>query len=111
MALVLTPVHLFRAGNKTYPRFEQLKAGEVLIQNRNGIDWVIARSGGASTKEAPIGLRGTWWRLARGTLYNDSVFFLHNDYDDHWSWEPARDMLLSAFVTALSALNPEFVRV
>jgi hypothetical protein len=55
MALVLTPVHLFRAGNKTYPRFEQLKAGEVLIQNRNGTDWAIARSGGASTKEVPIG--------------------------------------------------------
>jgi hypothetical protein len=72
---------------------------------------VVGRSGGASTKEMPIGLRGTWYQLPQGTTYDDAVFYVHNDYDDHWSWEPARDMPLADFVAALTALNSEFIRV
>ena len=44
-------------------------------------------------------------------MYDDAVFYVHNDYDDHWSWEPARDMPLADFVAALTALNSEFIRV
>jgi hypothetical protein len=111
MAIVHTPRELFRAGNKSTARFDQLKSGEVLVQARNGVDWVIARSGGASTQEIAQGLSGTWYRLPQGTAYDDAVFYLWNDYPGHWAWEPAQDMQLSVYIGALAAVNAEFVLV
>jgi hypothetical protein len=110
--MALTPIELFRAGNKTTPKFDHLKIGEVVIQSRNGVDWVLSgRVGGASTLDAPKGLGGTWYRLPPNTIYDDAVFDLWPDFPGHWSWEPARDMLLSDYVTALAALNAEFTLV
>jgi hypothetical protein len=110
--VALTPIELFRAGNKTSPRFDHLKAGEVVVQSRNGVDWVLSgRCGGASTLDAPMGLRGTWYRLPQNTIYDDAVFDLWSDFPGHWSWEPARDMLLSDYKAALAALNTEFTLV
>jgi hypothetical protein len=112
MTVLKTPVDLFRAGNKSGARFDVLKPGEVATKvGRNGAQWVIARSGGASTVDAPTGLRGTWHKLAQGTEYDDTIFALHNDYPGHWGWEPARDMPLADYVAALAALNQEFVRI
>ena len=109
--MAITTVELFRASNKTSPRLDYLRPGEVVTYSVNGVDWVTARSGGASTLERQTALRGTWWRLPVGTQYDDSVIFLWNDYDDHWSWEPIRDMPLSVFTAALTAVNPKFIRV
>jgi hypothetical protein len=110
--MALTPIELFRAGNKTTPRFEHLKVGEVVVQSRSGVDWVLgSRVGGASTLATPIALKGTWYRLPQGTIYDSSIFDLWNDYPGHWSWEPAQDMLLDTYVAALAALNAEFILV
>jgi hypothetical protein len=111
MPMVPTLCELFRAGNKGGARFDNLKANEVLIQARNGADWAVARSGGASTLDAPLGLNGVWYRLPQGTLYDDGVFYLWNDYPGHWAWEPAQDMQLSDYVAALAAVNAKFVLV
>ena len=111
MAIVITPLDLYRASNKSGPRFEHFRPGEIAIQSRNGVDWVLGpRRGGASTLDAPLGLGGIWYRLPRGTIYDDAVFFLWNDFPGHRSWEPARDMELAAYLDALRALNQEFVR-
>lgn len=107
----LTTVDLFRAGNRSGPRLDQLRPGEVQVQNRNGVDWVIGRSGGASTLDAPLALRGVWYRLPAGTPYDDGVLFLQNDYPGHWSWEPAHDMLRLTYEDALKNVNAEFVPV
>lgn len=113
MALVTTPLDLYRASNRTGgPRFDYFRPGEIVVQVRNGVDWVLGPlQGGASTKEAPIGLGGTWYRLPKGTRYDGALLRVWNDYDDHWSWEPAQDMLLAEYVAALAALNGEFIRV
>jgi hypothetical protein len=110
--MALTTIELFRVGTKNGgPRFDRLRPGEVVIQARNGVDWVVGRSGGASTQDVQTGLRGTWYSLPQGTTYDDAVLFLWNDYPGHWSWEPAQDMLLDAYVAALAALNAEFILV
>jgi hypothetical protein len=111
MAIVMTPRELYRAGNKTTARFDVLRPGEVLIQIRQGQDWVIAHSGGASTLEMLAGLSGTWYRLPAGARYDDAKFFLWNDYPNHWAWEPAQDMQLADYVAALAAINQEFIRI
>lgn len=110
MAIVRTTLDLYRAGKKSGPRLEHFRQGEITIHVRSGLDWVLGpQRGGASTKEAPIGLRGTWYLLPAGSSYDDSMLFLWNDYADHWSWEPAQDMLLMGYLDVLMALNRSFV--
>lgn len=109
--MAVTTLDLFRAGNKTSPKFDYLRTGEVVIQPHNGVDWVIGRSGGASTLEVPSGARGTWWRLPAGTTFDDSVLFVVHDYDDHWSWMPVKSMLLATYTDALRAVNGKFIPV
>lgn len=111
MAKAATPRDLFRAGNATSARFHILRPGEVATFSHNGRDWVQARSGGASTLEQPLALRGTWYLLPAGTAYDDAVFFLNNDYAGHWAWEPAQNLLLADYIAALAAINQEFIRV
>jgi hypothetical protein len=112
MALAVTPLDLYRAGNKSSPRFEHYRYGDFVIQPISGRDWVRGpKQGGASTLEVPIGLRGTWYLLPKGTGYDDAILFLWNDYPGHWSWEPAQDMLLVNFLDALKGLNTSFVRM
>lgn len=112
MAIVLTPRDLYRAGNKGGPRFERYRYGDFVVQSIGGRDWVRGpKQGGASTLEAPLGLRGTWYQLPKGTPYDDGALFLWNDYPGHWSWEPAQDMPLVIFLNALKGLNSSFVRM
>jgi len=110
MATAYTPRDLFRAGNKTSAKFDQLRPGEVSIFQQAGEAWVVGRSGGASTVENAQGRRGTWYRLPQGTAYDDQVLYLWNDLPDHWAWEPMRHMRLSDYVAALAVLNAEFIR-
>jgi hypothetical protein len=109
MAIIRTTLDLYRAGNKSGPRMEHFSQGEIVIQVRSGVDWVLGpQQGGASTKDAPVGLRGTWYILPAGSPFDDSFLYLWNDYADHWSWEPAQDMLLNAYLDVLRALNRSF---
>jgi hypothetical protein len=115
MALIATPLELYRAGKSNGPRFEHFSTAnpEIVIQNRIGVDWVLGPlQGGASTLTAPQGLKNVvWYALPAGTTYDDNVFHLWSDYPGHWSWEPAQNMQLSAYLDALRALNSEFSRV
>jgi hypothetical protein len=112
MAILATTLDLYRAGNKSGPRFEHFRSGEIVVQARGSVDWALGpRQGGASTLDAPMGLRGTWYHLPKGTTYDDAVLSLWNDYPGHWSWEPAQDMQLSAYLDGLRALNAEFIRL
>ncbi len=112
MAMVGTPCDLYRAGNATSARFDHVRVKDVTIIITNGDHWVYAGSGGISTFERPLGLAGPWHRLPQGTLYDDAIFYLRKTpYSGRWEWEPAQNMLLSAYVSALARLNQEFIRV
>lgn len=109
-----TPIELFRLGIKTTPRFNEFRPGEIATTIKpDEIEYVIAKQGaGASTLDAPMGLRGNWWwRLAAGTPYDDNVLKLWNDFGNHWSWEPIQDMPLSDYVAVLTEINGKFVPV
>jgi hypothetical protein len=80
------------------------------VYRKDGEDWVKGRSGGASTFASKKDARKNWWRLPSGTKYDDRLF-VWNDQDDHWSWEPAFDMRLLDYVSALEAVNIDFTRV
>ena len=106
-----TPIDLYRLGNASSARLDRLRPDEVGIVARDGRDWVVGRSGGVSTFEAPTGLRGRhWWRLSAQTAYDETLMHLWNDFGNHWSWEPAANMPLAQFVDALVELNAKFTR-
>jgi hypothetical protein len=112
MAIVRTRLDLYRAGNKSGPRLEHFRPGEIVTSVQNGVEWVFGpKQGGASTLDAPLGLRGTWYVLPKGAGYDDLILFAWNDYGNHWSWEPTRDMPLTVYANALKALNTSFNRV
>jgi hypothetical protein len=106
-----TPVELFRSGNAGSAKLDKpRRMHDVTVFQKNGDDRVQAGSGGMSTMEAPDNtIRGTWWRLAAGTDYNDSLLLVWNDYANHWSWDPAKDMPLSDYMSALADVNSKFV--
>jgi len=109
--MATTTLDLFRVGNKTSARFHNVRPGEVAIYDFKGTDFVVGRSGGMSTFDAPAALSGTWYRLPKGTTFDDAVFFLWSDYPGHWSWEPQKDMPLAEYIVALMGINAEFVPV
>jgi hypothetical protein len=85
---------------------------DVTIYTNSGVDWVKATTGGISTYEKidPT-LNGRWWRLPKGSAYDDRVLAVVNDQGDHWSWEPVHDMPLASYRAALAAVNARFIKV
>jgi hypothetical protein len=104
-----TPVALYRRGNTTSARLDHVRLGiDVASFTRNGVEWVTGRSGGVSTfaTDPPPGT-GRIWTLDAGTTYPETLY-LYNDQGDHWSWDPAIDMLLADYRDALAVVNGNF---
>ncbi|HXQ50663.1 MAG TPA: hypothetical protein VN802_06180 [Stellaceae bacterium] len=101
-----------RVGNASHARLYCVRPDEITIYKKNGVDWVEAGSGGASTFETiHPAITGKWWRLPAGNPYDDRALVLHNDTGNHWLWEPRADMPLADFEAALLAVNKNFVLV
>lgn len=93
------------------PGLELIRPGiDVIIYQKNGVDWVQMATGGASTRSVAYRLRraGRWWRIPAGTNYPDALV-VYNDHGNHWVWEPAHDMPLFDYVAALAGMNGTFV--
>lgn len=105
----VTPVALFRQGNASSPRFGSIRIPkDILCFEREGVSWVMARSGGISTFARPRRGRN-WWILPAQTQYSDMLSLI-NDHDDHFLWEPAIDMPLDRFRRLLAELEAAFRR-
>jgi len=110
-----TPRVLYRAGKKSGPHFTHFRSGEITIQTRLGVDWVLASQGGASTLEQKFGLNPPWWELPAGTQFDDQILNLWKDFHGdrafppHWTWEPRVDMPLAQYMAALAQVNAKFI--
>jgi hypothetical protein len=51
--MAATTLDLYRAGNKSGPRLDHIRPGEISTEIRNGVEYVLAGTGGASTLETP----------------------------------------------------------
>lgn len=89
---------------------DHVRPKDIDIYERDGSAWVAAGTGGVSTSARPGPLKGQWWRLTAG-YDHDALLLVWNDYGDHWSWEPTRDMPLATFRAALAATHEGFVRL
>lgn len=106
-----TTLDLFRVGNANSARLDQPRVGlDITVFGQGGVDWVRGRSGGISTFDARDNtISGRWWVLRSGTDYNDNLLYVWNDFGNHWSWEPAIDMPLTSYISALALVNAKFV--
>jgi hypothetical protein len=105
-----TPCDLFRMGNSTSPRLDNVRCPkDIQVYQKNGADWVPAGGGGISTFECKQSWGGPWWRLPAGSAY-DSQLSLINDFGNHWLWQPNNDMSLADYRAALASVNTKFIR-
>ncbi|KAI0784764.1 hypothetical protein C8Q75DRAFT_368873 [Abortiporus biennis] len=105
MATIGTP--LYRAGNTTSPRFDNLRPQDIPVVNGQ----VRPNTGGISTfsvRDSAWGANRTWV-LQRGTLLGPDLQ-ARNDRATHWSLEPSRAMPRDTYVAALTVLNGGAVR-
>lgn len=104
-----TPVAIYRTGNRAGPRLDNVRARDVSIVNRNGVDCVLARSGGVSCFDDPRLLpSGPRWKLPSGSPHPDELYLRGPTGQGHWTWEPATDMPLADFKAILTRLGRDF---
>jgi hypothetical protein len=111
-----TPLDLFRSGNASSARLDNLRlyssSPDVDVwPDPTGQSWITANGKGPSLWDAPDpSWRGKPWRLPAGSSYSNELA-LWNDMPGHWVFTPVRDMLLSVYATALRGVNLQFVKV
>ncbi len=105
---MITACDLHRLGNATSARLDHVRPKDIEHFQYEGAAWVRFGSGGVSTfavQRPPAA--GQWWTLPAGYDYG-GLLIVWNDHGQHWSWEPAADMALSAYKSLLGKANLEF---
>jgi hypothetical protein len=104
-----TPVDLFRSGNTTSPRMDNVRVQDITQVTLDGVVYVKPATGGISTSTTAASLSPTVWKIPKGTSFPDTIR-LNNDKPGHYAWEPASQMKLTDFTSLMSALNSKFVK-
>ncbi len=104
-----TSIDLYRMGNATSPRMDNVRPQDVEYYESSGEIWVVENSGGISTF-AIQGAVKNWWKLDQGAVIPDALHLV-NDYGDHWAWEPGYTMRLDEYKTALQSVAPRFYKM
>src|SRR4051812_16097361 len=100
-----TPVTLYRNGNTTTPRLDNVRPVDVETYDVNGVTWVRARVRGISCFDATAGnavVNGkNWWTLPTKSTSEPGLYLLNdNNPPGHWAVQPDVDMTLAAFTQA-----------
>lgn len=113
------PVDLFRMGNASGPRLDNVRPRDVVFEEVTLGDGSVVKmvkpEGGISTFDA-INPRmpGKWWRIPSGTQLPDTIRVVRDQTVSgttitHYSLRPARYMTLLEFVTGLQSLATKAV--
>jgi hypothetical protein len=104
-----TSVDLYRLGNASSSRMDNVRDQDVTKFTKNGVVWVKSRSGGISTFSSPSNQKNEW-KLSKGASYPDGLF-LNNDKGTHWQWEPSSDMSLDDYTRLLQQVGNKFLKI
>lgn len=104
-----TTVDLFRSGNTTSARMENVRVNDVTQVTEGGVVYVLPNSGGISTFSSSAGVSTTVWKIPKGTVYPDTIK-VWNDTPGHWAWEPASKMTLANFTSIMASMNAKCVK-
>lgn len=107
------PVDLFRAGNASGPRLDNIREQDINIQilKVGGQDLrMVSAEGGISTFGGYVQKPGVkWWKIPAGTKLPKSIRVVKDHYNTamqayHYSLQPARLMTLLEFAEGLKEL-------
>lgn len=95
--VVTTPVDLWRRGNATSPRLDNIRSQDVDTEKRGNIEFVLANGKGISCFDSRDS--GTnWWKLPAGSLVVAGLTLINdNNPPGHWVFAPAQDMPLDEY--------------
>jgi hypothetical protein len=111
---VVTTVKLWRSGNKTSPRLDNVRRGDVSTFDIQGVVYVVALSGGISTfadgpgyppppPPPPKKDDKTYWSLAaRSPVPAQIDVLLEPKLAGHYLWEPSFNMTMARYDAALA---------
>jgi len=116
-----TPVALYRQGNASSPRMDNVRPNDITVYEEPGELWVmltleaeklpkgISRSEGISTFDTP-GSGRNWWKLDQGTDIPPELVLV-NDRPGHWLFQPSRPMPLEIYKEALHRIGTLFCKL
>lgn len=92
---------LYRFGNSKSPRLDNIRPmKDAMIQDRNGIKYIVADGNGVSAfSSVPQGKRNTW-KIRKGTLLPHGVKLVIDrrpGHENHFMLAPLKTMKLSEF--------------
>ena len=112
----VTPVDLFRSGNSTSARLDNVRINrsdsdvDTVIDAAN-IIWVLANGKGVSSWNA---IDPTWtgrpWQLPAGSPVPNELR-LWEDEPGHFVWEPAMNMPLPNYASFLAIVSALFIKI
>ena len=103
-------VDLYRGGNASSPRMDNVRDTDVLKYKNGNTEWVRAKQRGISTSGNTPSNQKNWWKVPKGTVVSNDIYIV-NDHDDHWAWAPAKDMPLSDFIKLMQNTNSKFTKL
>ena len=103
------PVDLYRSGNSSSARMDNVRPVDVVTYDNDGVVWVRGRQAGISTFSTRLGGKNVW-KAAEGTDYSDDIYVI-NDHGNHWAWQPNEDMPFHTFVALMQQANAYFVKL
>lgn len=105
-----TTTNLFRSGNRTSPKMDNVRPQDIPTLTINGVVSVQPGTGGISTFASAHNLSPTVWKLNSGYPYNGNLV-VAPDHGNHYLWSPRITMSLTDFKALLLLVNPDFVRL
>ena len=108
------PVDLFRSGNSSSPRLDNIRAQDVPIEDMRfstgEVKRMVRPDGGISTFDGYVAKPGVkWWKIPKGTKLPETIRVVKDHYNKamratHYSLRPARLMTLLEFSEGLREL-------
>ncbi|MFB2917093.1 MULTISPECIES: hypothetical protein [Aerosakkonema] len=108
-----TLIDLYRQGNASSPKMDNVRPKDVTSYEDNGQVWVtptLEGSPGGISTFATLGAGKNWWKLEAGTDIPPELRLV-NDYNDHWVWEPSDTMPIDLYKAALHLIGASFYKV
>lgn len=104
-----TAIDLYRKGNASSPRMDNVRAQDVDTYEKDGQTWVKADSGEISTL-AILRPGKNRWKLNQGTEIPRELRLV-NENANHWLLEPSYNMPMELYQKALRSLGELFYKV
>lgn len=101
-----TTTILYREGNTTSPRMDNVRQQDITIYQNQGVSWVQTGTGGISTWSVDNGNLKMWSLPLGSAIPNQLQVVLDPNLANHYLWEPTQNMTLANYKLLLNQVAP-----